>query len=59
MQDVFYHCVTGHRIQKEDMKMSTDVVVLDGGATVRLCRVHGAPVSIDLPQGSSRDDTDE
>lgn len=41
-----YRCVTGHEIPPETLLVSTEVVSLDKGAVVRLCREHGTPIAI-------------
>lgn len=41
-----YRCVTGHEIPPEAVAECTEVVSLDEGAVVRLCREHGAPIAI-------------
>jgi hypothetical protein len=41
-----YRCVTGHEIPVDDVVETTEVVTLDGGAVVRQCREHGAPIAI-------------
>jgi hypothetical protein len=38
--------VTGHRIV--DLQGETEVVMVDAGTEVRLCREHGAPVRVEV-----------
>jgi hypothetical protein len=41
-----YRCVTGHPIPAGALDSLTEVVSLDGGAVVRQCCEHGAPIAI-------------
>lgn len=41
-----YQCATGHLIPAADLSAETEVVVLDRGADVRICRRHGVPVAV-------------
>lgn len=40
-----YRCVVGHEIPPADLDRLTDLVMLDAGARVRICREHGAPIA--------------
>lgn len=41
-----YRCLTGHEIDAVALEEETEVVTLDDGAKLRLCREHGAPIAI-------------
>jgi hypothetical protein len=44
--EIIYSCVTGHLIPDAELDRLTEVVSLDAGAQVRICREHGAPISL-------------
>lgn len=48
-----YTCTTGHAIPAVDLEGLSEVVSLDAGAQVRICREHGAPVRVSLPPGAN------
>ena len=45
-ETVTYRCLAGHEIPVAQLDEVTVLVTLDGGAVVRICRQHGAPVSV-------------
>jgi hypothetical protein len=45
-ETITYRCLAGHDIPVVQLDESTELVTLDGGAVVRICREHGAPVSV-------------
>lgn len=47
-----YHCSTGHSIPAADFERLSEIVTLDGGARVRVCIEHGAPVWVVFPDGT-------
>lgn len=47
-RDKRFRCVTGHEIDESDLEACTELEVLDGGAEVRLCREHGAPIAVQI-----------
>lgn len=52
--EVTYRCVVGHVIAAGQLDALTETVSLDGGASVRVCRDHGAPIAMTVsrPDGS-------
>lgn len=57
--DRTYRCVVGHEIPSERIEELTEVASLDAGASVRLCREHGAPIAVSiLHRGLPADDRD-
>jgi len=49
--DVTYRCVVGHEIPFERIEELTQIASLDEGASVRLCREHGAPIAVTVSRG--------
>jgi hypothetical protein len=45
-ETITYRCLAGHDIPVEQLDEATEFLTLDRGAVVRICRQHGAPVSI-------------
>lgn len=45
-RETTYHCVVGHEIPSAELETRTELWVLDGGAEVRVCAEHGAPVAL-------------
>lgn len=41
-----YACVAGHPISPDHLDLDTEIVLMDAGATVRICREHGCPIAI-------------
>jgi len=41
-----YMCSTGHSFAIDEFELLTEERTLDGGARVRICRAHGAPISM-------------
>ncbi len=50
-----FRCLTGHAIDAAELDRATEVVKLDQGAEVRICREHGAPVAQSIPPVPERD----
>jgi hypothetical protein len=46
LREVSYWCTTGHPIPSEALGSDTEIVSLDRGAEVRICREHGAPIAL-------------
>jgi hypothetical protein len=44
--DLTYRCAVGHEIPSERIEELTELASLDAGASVRLCREHGAPIVV-------------
>lgn len=51
-----YRCVTGHSIAGHLFDELTEEVNLDGGALVRVCREHFAPIAVSVEQDEERDE---
>jgi len=47
-----YRCISGHEISSSKLDEESEMVVLDAGAKVRICREHGCPVAISRPPPS-------
>ena len=45
-RDITYRCVVGHAVPATALDERTEVVRLDDGAEVRICREHGAPIAM-------------
>lgn len=45
-RELSYRCVVGHEIVPGELDRLTVVTSLDGGAEVRICREHGAPIAL-------------
>lgn len=41
-----YECVVGHEIAASELDSRTEIQTLDGGARVRVCVEHGAPIAM-------------
>jgi hypothetical protein len=54
--DIRYACTTGHAIPAAALNELSEIVSLDAGAQVRVCREHGAPVRTSLPPGANAKD---
>lgn len=39
-------CVAGHAFSGPELDVASEVTTLDGGFEVRVCKEHGAPVSV-------------
>lgn len=48
-----YTCVVGHEISSGEIEHMTHVESLDGGARVRLCNEHGAPIAETVEPGGA------
>jgi len=48
-----YCCTVGHVVPAEDLEQQTELIRLDTGAEVLICREHGAPISVTVPPGCS------
>ena len=51
-----YTCTVGHAIDSARLNEDTEIVVLDAGARVRVCREHGAPVAETLDAATIPDE---
>lgn len=45
-------CVTGHPI--DDLDRQTEVVMMDSGANITVCRKHGAPIRLETTKSALR-----
>ncbi|HEX8917985.1 MAG TPA: hypothetical protein VF898_05755 [Chloroflexota bacterium] len=52
MPKVLYQCVVGHEIRADELDQATELTILDNGASIRICRRHGAPISVDHCDGT-------
>jgi hypothetical protein len=57
--DLTYRCVVGHEIPSDLLEELTEVASLDAGASVRLCREHGAPIAVTVLRSSLMPDKHE
>lgn len=48
-----FQCSVGHEIDPDRLEAETDVVRMDRGAQVRICKEHGAPIAVVLTAGLS------
>jgi hypothetical protein len=46
---LFYRCLAGHEIDADRLEEGSEIVEMDAGARVRICREHGCPVAISRP----------
>jgi hypothetical protein len=44
-----YRCLAGHEIAAGELEGESEIVVMDAGAEVRICRSHGCPIAIRKP----------
>jgi hypothetical protein len=51
-----YACLVGHDIPVDELDQYTEVVILDGGARVRICREHGAPIAVSVDGTQEKSD---
>jgi hypothetical protein len=58
MNATHYRCLAGHDISEEQLDQSTELRTLDDGAVVRLCKEHGAPLSVSVPVSANAEDPD-
>lgn len=57
-QQIHHRCTVGHRIAPDQLLTQTELVSLDGGAEVRICSLHGAPITFEIERkgvGTTRD----
>jgi hypothetical protein len=47
-RSVTYQCVVGHPIPEAQLEVATEIRELDDGAEIRVCREHGAPISMTI-----------
>jgi hypothetical protein len=53
-----YRCASGHAISEEELDSQTEIRSLDQGAVVRICRAHGAPISVQLEPKTATGESD-
>ncbi|MBV9279158.1 MAG: hypothetical protein JOZ41_03670 [Chloroflexi bacterium] len=53
---ISYACLAGHPIPDGELERLTEIAILDGGAQVRLCREHAAPIASSISPGIAMGD---